>query len=403
MIRDYIEMGLSSLKRRKMRSGMTLMGVFIGVALFVTLFALGQGLKASIVEQFQTLGMDKIFVTPGMQLFGIGTTGIKLTEDDMAVVRHVKGVDLAAGVVYKIAKVEASDEVKYTWVTGIPLDETRSIFETVHNIHVERGRDLKKGDKWKAVVGIDVTSDKKVFKKGVRIGDKILIEGKEIEIVGSLGRIGSPDDDATIILPIESARELLKEYDSYSTIVAQAQKGIAVKDVAERIKKELRKSRGLKEGDEDFSVQTSDDVMDTFNSIFSIVEIAVLGLATISIIVGAIGIANTMYTAVVERTREIGVTKAIGARNIDIALIFVIESGLIGLFGGIVGFVVGAGLGKAVELVAHIAGLTMFKVYLSWYVFFGVLAFSFFLGVVSGFVPALKAAMMRPVDALRYE
>lgn len=403
MIKDFIWFSISSFKTRKVRSLLTMIGIVIGVALLVTLVSLGQGLQDSITAQFETLGTDKIYIYPGSNSFSAAISDQYFTEREKNAMGKVNGVKHIAVIVYKIARIEHDDEVRYTQVMGMPLDETREVFKSVHNMKVVDGRDLKNGDKSKAVMGIDLTVDKTVFVKGIPVGSKVLIEGQEFEILGSLSRIGNPDDDSMLIIPLETAKTLFNQDGKYNFLLVQVNDGASPKDVAARIKKELRSLRGLKEGDEDFSVQTTDDLMDSFSTILAVVQAVVLGLALISLIVGAIGIMNTMYTAIIERTRQIGVMKAIGATNFNIAFIFQVESGLLGFVGGVVGILIGMGIGKLVEVAAHYANITFFNVSFPWWLILGALGFSVFIGILSGLLPSLQAAKMKPVDALRYE
>ena len=403
MIKDFIWFSISSFKTRKVRSLLTMIGIVIGVALLVTLVSLGQGLEDSITAQFETLGTDKIYIYPGSNTFSAAISDQYFSEREKNAMGKVNGVKHIAVIVYKIARVEHDDEVKYTQVMGMPLDETREVFKSVHNMEVVAGRDLKNGDKSKAVMGIDLTEDKAVFAKGIPVGSKILIEDQEFEILGSLSRIGNPDDDSMLLIPLETAKTLFNQDGKYNFILAQVNDGASPKDVAARIKKELRSLRGMKEGDEDFSVQTTDDLMDSFSTILAVVQAVVLGLALISLIVGAIGIMNTMYTAIIERTRQIGVMKAIGATNFNIAFIFQVESGLLGFMGGVVGVLIGMGIGKLVEVAAHYAKITFFNVSFPWWLILGALGFSVFIGILSGLLPSMQAAKMKPVDALRYE
>ncbi|MEK6820731.1 MAG: FtsX-like permease family protein, partial [Nanoarchaeota archaeon] len=165
-----------------------------------------------------------------------------------------------------------------------------------------------------------------------------------------------------------------------------------------------RKERGEKEGQETFSVQTSSQLLESFNSIFAVVQAVFVGIAAISLIVGGIGIMNTMYTAVLERTKEIGTMKAVGAKNSDILLIFLFESGLLGLVGGAIGIGLGIGIGKAVEIIAQQQlGTPFLRASFSLTLILGALLFSFVVGSVSGVLPALQASRLKPADALRYE
>lgn len=403
MIKDFVMLSISTFKARKMRSLLTMMGIFIGVALLVTLVSLGRGLEDSIKQQFESLGTDKIYVFPGTNVFSAAISDQTFSESEFSALEKIRGVKLAAGIVFRIGRIEFNDEVKYVSIVGIPLDEKREVFKSVHNMKVEEGRDLKNGDKYKALIGIDLTLKDIVFSKGLRPGDKVNVEAHDFDVAGSLARIGNPDDDSMLMIPLDTARELFGQEDSYGYILLQAQEGASPKDIAERSEKKLRSMRGQDEGDEDFSVQTTDDVMATFATILSVVQAVLLGLAAISLIVGGIGIMNTMYTAIIERTREIGVMKAIGATNFHIAFIFQVESGLLGLAGGIIGVLIGMGIGKLIELAAHSANLTFFNVSFPLWLIVGALAFSTVLGIVSGVLPSMQAARMKPVDALRYE
>ena len=398
---DYFKLAFKNLRTRKTRTWLTMLGIFIGIAAVVSLISLGQGLQAAINEQFETMGTDKIMVSPGGGFFGIGA-GAELTKDDIDIVKKTKGVEAVTEMLYKIAKVEFKEEVKYTFVTGIPLDENKKIIEDMQAFEMEIGRDLKEGEKYKAIISYLINNGE-FFEEAVTINDKILIEDREFKVVGSLKRIGNPSDDSQLIIPIETARELFDEPDKVDIIMVQVRKGENPDEVAENIKEDLRDFRNVKEGEEDFSVITYLQIIDSFNSIFNIVQLVVIGIAAISLIVGGIGIMNTMYTAVLERTNEIGVMKAIGGKNSDVLLIFLLESGTLGLAGGAIGIGLGIGLSKLVEFIAVATGTTMLKAYFPWYLIVGALAFSFIVGTISGILPARKAANLKPVDALRYE
>jgi putative ABC transport system permease protein len=398
---EYFKIGIKNLRSRKMRTWLTMLGIFIGIAAVISLTSLGQGLQEAFNEQFEQMGTDKIIISPGGSFFGIGG-GAELTKDDMEVVKKNKDVEGVTEFIYKIAKVEFKDEVKYTWVMGLPLGENKKIVEDTQGFEIEKGRDLEKGDKYKAVITYLINKGD-FFEKEVGLRDKIIIENQEFRVVGSLERIGNPQDDSSVLVPLETARELFDEPDKVDMILVQVQKGTEPDKVAEEIKEDLRDFRGVEEGEEDFSIQTYQDLIDTFNSILNVVQLVVYGIAAISLIVGGIGIMNTMYTSVLERTNEIGVMKAIGAKNSDVMWIFLIESGLLGLAGGIIGIFIGMGFSKMVELIAVQSGTTLLKAYFSWLWVMIAMVFSFSVGIISGLLPARQASKMKPVDALRYE
>jgi putative ABC transport system permease protein len=243
----------------------------------------------------------------------------------------------------------------------------------------------------------------KLFEKEVELRDKIIIEGEEFSVIGSFGRIGNPQDDSQVYIPIDVAREILDVPAKYDFFFIESKEGFDTKDVADRIEKELRDARDLEEGEEDFTIETSEGLKEAYSDVFGVVNAVVIGLAAISLFVGGIGIMNVMYTSVLERTNEIGVMKAIGARNSHILTLFLLESGFLGLTGGAVGILFGIGFAQLVQYGALITGWSFIEVSFSWYLIAGSLAFSFIVGSLSGTLPAMQAAKLKPVDALRYE
>ena len=172
--------------------------------------------------------------------------------------------------------------------------------------------------------------------------------------------------------------------------------------MSERVSATLRKSHDVEEGKEDFGIQTPESILNTLNNILMVIQGVLVGIAAISLLVGGIGIMNTMYTSVHERTKEIGIMKALGAKNRNILLVFMIESGLLGLFGGIIGVSLGFGIAKLVEYVAfRYYESVLIQAQFSPMLLIGMLLFGFGVGAISGMFPARQAAKLKPVDALR--
>ncbi len=406
MIKDYFAIVWGSLRYRKLRSWLTMLGIFVGIAAVVSLISLGQGLQGAINEEFEKMGTNKIMVEAGGAVFqgppGGGYTSEKLTDDDAKVIERVKGVDMVGKLISKSAKTEFRDDVKYTFVSGMPTDETRRVIEEMQSFEVVQGRDLKSSDNYKVIIG-DLVAKGELFDKKVKLRDRIKIRDKEFKVVGIMGPIGNPADDKSMIIPYDTSVDLF-EMDEISIIIVQTKDGVDVNQVTEAIKKELRDYRNVDEGEEDFRAYTFQQLMESFQTIFSIVQAVVIGIAAISLLVGGIGITNSMYTSVLERTKDIGIMKAIGARNSDIMKLFLIESGFLGLVGGAIGIVIGIGLSKTVEIViTKMYGIIYLKAHFPWYLILGALAFSFIVGSLSGVMPARQASKMKPVDALRYE
>ncbi|RLG15550.1 MAG: ABC transporter permease [Candidatus Nanohalarchaeota archaeon] len=403
MMEDYVKTAYRDIKNRKKRSWLTMIGIIIGVAAVVSLVSLGQGLKDGMNAEFDKMGAEIIMIMPGSGFQSMGSAGSSLTKDDVEVIKKVRGVNLAGGFLTKIAKVEFGNEMKYSWVSGLPLDESKEIIDNMDSHNIENGRDLKRGDTYKTMVGNTVANGD-FFKKKVRAGDYVMINGKKFRVVGTLERIGNPDDDQAFMIPLETARDLFDEPDNLMVIMANIKPGFDASDVAENIKKAMRKDRDQEKGEEDFSVQTAEQLKETVASILNLVQAVLIGIAGISLLVGGIGIMNTMYTSVLERTRDIGVMKAIGARNVNIMWIFLIESGIIGMTGGAIGCAIGISISKSIEYLSSAQlGVNYLKASVAPELIIGALSFSFLVGMLSGTLPAMRAARLKPTDALRYE
>ncbi|MFH1972459.1 MAG: ABC transporter permease [archaeon] len=406
MIKDYFAFAFRSIVTRKLRSWLTIIGIFIGIATVVALIAVGQGMEAAVTEQFEKLGTDKIVISAGGDAagstFGMGLAAKPITYDDIDVVNDVRGVDVAAGMVTRIAAVKFGDETKNTWINGYPVDETSEVIEDIQSYKVIEGRDLEDGDTYEMVIGNDFAYD--FFEDEVSVGDKIEIEGKKFRVIGILDTIGNRQDDTAASIPIDTAAEIFGTRDEIYGIMVKVDAGEDPPVIAERIKEDLRDFRDEEEGEESFSVQTFQQILEQVGVVLNIITAVLLGIAGISLLVGGIGIMNTMYTSVLERTKEIGIMKSIGAKNSDVMLIFVLESGMYGLVGGGVGIIFGAGLSLIVAQVAGAAlGIDYFRAQISIWLILGALAFSFIVGIASGVFPARQASKMQPVDALRYE
>lgn len=403
MIFDYFRLAFRSLRGRSVRTWLTMIGIFIGITAVVSLVSLGNGLQDSINAEFDKMGKNRIMITPGSGQFGPegGQLSVgKMTVDDLDAVRKVKGIDVASGVISKTAKVQFKDETEFMSVWGFDSDKDGdALIDRTSFFDVADGRQLKKGDLYKAVVGYNIAYDS--FDKDLQIGNTLVIEGTEFRIIGIQKKAGNPMYDNLVRIPLEVAREIYSMPDEISTIFSLSVMSEPPSDVAERVKRALRRFRNVKEGEEDFSVQTAEQMIGSLNTILDVVTIFVAGIAAISLIVGGIGIMNTMYTTVLERTREIGIMKAIGARNSQVMFLFLTESGILGLAGGMVGVVFGFIISKAGEIVAVQMGASFFRSSFTFTLIFGALMFSFIVGMASGILPARQASVMPPVEALR--
>ncbi len=405
MIHEYLSFAFNTFRQRRMRTLLTMIGIFIGIAAVVTLISLGQGLEKKVKEQFEKLGTDKLFISPKTAFAppGSSNVGVLLKKDDWEFIKDLKGIEDSTAFLVAPAKVEFNNEVRFYNAFGLPSEGIRLWRELAGDFDIETGRYLRKGDKFKVVLGSHFLH-KKLFSRPVTLGDAITVQGKDFNVVGIWEYIGTRDDDTSITMPLETARELFSIPERVDGIIIRTAKGVDPGSLAETLKKKLRKHKDQEEGQETFSVRTFDEVLRSFTQVLDIVQVVLVALAGISLLVGGIGIMNTMYTSVLERTREIGVMKAIGAKNSDILRLYVIESGCLGIVGGVVGIIIGMGISKGIELfVRKILLFEFITIYFPWYMMLGVIFFSFIVGAASGVLPAINAAKQKPVDALRYE
>src|SRR3989339_287184 len=360
MIQDLMKYIASNMMHRLTRSSLTILSVLIGIMAIFALVSFGQGLSRYVDQISQESGADKLIAQP--KGFGPpGSSGIFLTENDLNTIKKTIGVSEATGMIAKQAEVKRKENEKGKWVYAMSMptvsSEQRLIDEAFGGIGLLKGRNLKKGDKGKAILGFNYQLPDKIF-----------------------------DVD-----------------DEYAFIYIRAAEGVSPAKLASRLEEKLRKEKGQKEGEEDFFVQTYEQLIETFGTILVVLNSILVIIAGISIVVAAVNIMNTMYTAVLERTKEIGVMKSIGARNSTILFMFFFESGVLGLIGGALGVVLGYVIAKTGGAIAAAAGYALLKPYFPWWLTVGCLLFSFLIGACSGYFPARQAASLKPVDALRYE
>jgi len=404
-VKDYFLLAARNLSHRRTRSFLTIVGIFIGIATVVGLLALGQGLQDTVVAEFQKLGTDKVTVVGYNGVTGgplvSSTTEKPLVEDDVRAIRKIRGVDDASSLLMKGAGVSFKGQSKQTFIVGTPTDSSAKVLDETQFTELLSGRRLREGDSDKIVIGHKLTDD--FFEKSVGMGDAITIQGKPFQVVGIFKSSGNDQDDSSVYMTMDRARLVFEDPKLVSLILVKVQRGSDLDAVAERIREKLRKIKGQEKGAETFAVSTPQQIAEYFNNIFGVVQMFLVGIAAISLIVGGIGIMNTMYTAILERTKEIGILKAVGAKHNDILALFLIESGLLGLLGGAVGVLVGALLTFGAEAAIRANGYAAFSASLSWELALGALGFSFLVGAVSGVLPARSAALLNPADAIRYE
>ena len=404
MIADQFSLAFKNLRRRKLRSSLTMIGIVISIATIFILVALSIGLQDAVEEQFRQLGSDKIFVQVRGQLGppGSSSAAAELTIEDIEVIEKISGVKDMSYYSLANAKVEHKDEVRFTLVVGYPFPRDSVLIETGFYIPDE-GRLLKTGDNGEVMIGSQYKYNN-FLDRQLSAGDTITVADREFEVRTVLETVGNPQDDRLIYMDYDDFRPLFDIPDRIDFILVQVEDTNAINDIADSITRKLDKSRNVDEKNRDFSILTPEELLESFGQILNIITGFLFGVAAISLLVGAVGIANTMFTSVIERTKEIGVMKSIGAKNTDILALFTIEAGLLGLVGGILGVLLGIGIGQLIEYIAvKQLATTILQVSTPLWLVGASLAFAFVVGAVSGAWPAYQAANIKPVDALRYE
>ena len=400
---EYFTIAARNIRRRKLRSGLTMIGIIISVATIFVLVSVSIGLEESIEEQFRSFGTDKFYIQPKGQLGPPGTGfGGQLTIDDVEIIDKISGVKDLTYFTIGNTKIEFKDQTRYLLTIGYPTERGEVFLENGF-YKIDEGRFLKSDDRNAVALGYQFKYAS-LFDEPLGIGDKILINDKKFKVKTILETVGNPQDDKLILMAIEDLREITNLTDRIDQIVIQVEEGEVLSDVAAKVRKKLMSSRDVGEKTIDFSILTPEELLATVGSVLNILTGFLLGIAAISLLVGGIGIATTMFTSVIERTQEIGVMKAVGAQNRDILSIFTIESGLLGLLGGSIGVLLGYGFSTAIEYIAaNQLGASILQTATPAWLILGCLAFSLIIGSISGIIPSYQATKISAVEALRYE
>lgn len=402
-MKDYFYLALGNLKHRGLRSWLTMLGIFIGIAAVVSLISLGQGLQETITGQFSTLDADKLIIENIGTGFGPpGSTSVrKLTDQDLKLIERINGVEFAIPRSIRVVTVDLGNEIEFIPVMSLPGgDDEIKVIEDTLNLKISEGKFLEANDRKKIVVGTHLKEDH--FDGKLRVGKRIEVQEEKFEVIGILENTGNFFINNAIFMAEEDLEEILDIEGEIDIIVVQVEDRDRIEEVAKDIERKLRKDRNLKPGEEDFSVQTPLQAVSTVNTVLNVINLVVTGIAAISLLIGGVGIANSMYTSVLERTRDIGIMKSVGARNKDILFIFMIESGLLGLVGGIIGAILGLGLAFAISvLVGNVLGGIDLQVSFSLPLVLAAISFSLLVGMLSGILPAVQASKLNPVEALR--
>ncbi len=403
---DVIEETAFSVSSNKVRSALTILGIVVGIASVIVMVAIGQGAQASITSSIESAGSNLIMVMPGFGGGGgagaRGARGAALsltTADAEAIAKSVQGVGAVSQERSSRQQVVAGANNTNTQVQGVT-----PTYATVHSTSVAEGSFIRPEDVASvgriAVIGPTTRDD--LFGVGANaVGQSITINGIRFKVAGvtaSKGGTGFGNQDDVIFIPLTTQQQLLVGDDHLSQISVQAANADQMTSVQQGVTDLLLARHNISDATQaDFNVLSQSDIAATASTITGTFTIVLASIAGISLLVGGIGIMNMMLTAVTERTREIGLRKAVGARRSDISMQFLAESVALTFIGGVVGVLLGVGVSLALKQLAGIStSVSVGSVLLAAGVSIGI-------GLVFGYYPALRASAMNPVEALRYQ
>ncbi len=402
---DHLVLAFKNLRRRGIRSWLTLIGIFIGIAAVVSLMMLGSGLRTAALSQFGGSSTEIITIQAGgLNYFGAPGSAVvnPLQKADADEIEKISGVEFAVARNIETLKIEFNNKMNIGFAFDIPSGDKRKLVYDVEEIKIEDGRVLGTNERGGVLVGNDLANEmKNNFEKTISVGSKITINEKSFRVIGILEKSGSFTRDGVLIMDSDDLNEVAGNGKNADIISVKVKDKDSIDKVKEDIENLMRKRRNVKVGEEDFEVSTPQATLATVNSILLGIQIFIILVASISIGVGSVGIVNTMTTAVLERKKEIGIMKAIGARNSDVFYQFFFEAGLLGLFGGVIGIIGGIGIGfLGIFLINNFLGSSVALQFNALFLVL-VLLGSFLIGSVSGVIPAMRAAKQNPVEALR--
>ena len=398
---------LESLNSNRLRSGLTMLGIVIGVGAVIAMLAVGAGAQTSITGSISGIGSNILFIYSGNSTNNVRNPKPITIQDANALLDQYQAPSILAiaPIVSGSVEATANGEKTTTTVDGVTVD-----YQTVRNATLSEGSFISEEDllgrSSVVILGTDVA--KKLFNRtdGL-VGESIRINGQPFKVIGVLQSKGGSSfgsQDNVMLVPLTTAQVRLLQTDSTSVdmLIVQATSASTVKQASDEAASILRLRHRTKAGEDDFTIFSQEDIAATAQTITGILTIFLGGIAGISLLVGGIGIMNIMLVSVTERTREIGLRKALGARKRDILIQFLTESSLLSFFGGVVGIGLGWLIGFIVGQVASASG-TPFSPVVSLDAVLLATLFSTAVGLFFGLYPANRAASLEPVDALRYE
>ncbi|MDD3531548.1 MAG: ABC transporter permease [Candidatus Pacebacteria bacterium] len=401
MFKEFLTLTFKGIRYRPMRSWLTVIGIIIGIMLVVIILSLSGGLRNIINQQLQMFGSDLLIILPGKDTnIVIGMVGgEKFAYSDIVDLEKLPSVQFAMPIDGGTLNAEFEGEKKAAFVHSSRLDRMRPVFEASRGVKMSDGSWATDENGNEVMLGYLAAND--LFKTKVRVGDEIIVQSKRLRVVGIFEKMGEQTDDSSFYMSWNLYHLISGTKPGAMTALVKIRPGENIDLVARQVQFQLQKQKEVNE----FTILTPARTTAIVGTIVGAVELALVIIALVSLLVGAVGIMNTMYTSVLERTKQIGIMKAVGASRDAIMSLFLIESGIIGFVGGFFGVVLGLAMSYLIGLAAAsqgAPGLFSFAT-IDYFELFVIMVITFITGVVSGVLPARAAARLEPAEALRYE
>lgn len=405
---DSFKLSVNNILHRKLRAWLTLLGIIIGVAAVVSIVSIGEGASASVSASLSDFGADIITITPGFSRAGsfghsrpggfgrdVDTTSTEspeLGKYDVMIIRGNPNVQFVNEIVSSRGDLMFLSESVSISIEGV----NPNTWQEMNELELESGRFLGISDSTSIVIGNRLAHE--IFEQEITIGRRVTIEGSSFSVVGLLKETGG-QEDSKVYINYPEVWDLDEDIETnvFTSIQARIFDVELVEETTEQLTQSLMISRKVTERDRDFTIFSAQAMQEQINEMIGTLTLFLGAIALVSLIVGAVGVANSMFTSVLEKTKEIGILKALGATEKEIMILFMIESALFGLVGGVIGIL----LGMLVSFLINLTGVTNTLVTPQLMVI--TLVLSVIIGVVSGLIPARAASKLRPIEALRYE
>lgn len=383
---------MNDLMKRKFSSFLTLFAISLGILAIFVISLLSQGFEDSINAQFDKMGSNRLYVLSTTSQL-VSTSQTKgLTDNELKLILNKPFVDKAYPYIMSSGQIKYGNE--YSRGTVIGGYFTEEYFDDM-GLKMLNGRIPKLSEKYSIMMGPLAATD--TFDKEIKVGSNIYLKDTKFKVVGILEPVGSPQDDSQIYFPLDTLREINDYGDSIGILDVVLVEGYDV----ELAKTNLQIFLDNRLGEDKVNILAPTQLLEQMNGILSIIKLTLGGIAFVALIVGALGIINTMYVVVTEKTKDIGIMKAIGARNGDILLMYMFQAGLFGLLGAMLGVFFGSFAAIGFGAVAQSAGYTFLEIKIIPSYVIGLITFGFVIGVISGYLPSKKASKINVIDAMR--